>query len=109
MIKHKRGDTFILPLCTFWKNKTTQEKQSLANVTIRSQIRKGSTLVDTLVPTVISEAEGTFSLSESATTKNWPVAVLDIDIEFTLNTNQIISTTTFQIEVIKDITLPETP
>lgn len=107
MINFKRGDTFELPLCTFWKNKTLSEKQSLTGVTIKSKIRKGSTLVDTLLATIISAVDGTFSLKQSITSKDWPVGTLDIDIEFTLVGGSIISTSTFQINCIKDITHDE--
>lgn len=106
MISLKRGNSFILPKLVFWKNKSAvpPEAQDLTGITIQSTIKKGSTLVGELTPTVINAEAGEFSLHYADSTEDWPIGVLSSDIEFTLNTGQIISTATFNIEVIKNIT-----
>ena len=106
MISLKRGNTFVIPKIIFWKDKTknNEEPQDLTGVTIRSSLKKGSTLVAELVPTVIDAFTGEFSLGYGGTTRDWPVGLLSCDIEFTLNTGQIISTATFNVEVTKNVT-----
>lgn len=99
----KRGDTFYKEFI-LWKNKTAGEPLPLTGVTIRSQIRKGNTLVDTLVPTIVDELNGRFSLQQSASSENWPVADLSWDIEFTFPNNHKKSTITIVIECGKDVT-----
>ena len=103
-IEFKRGDTFTLPQLIFWEDKEQLKRHSLTGVTIKSQIRKGSALVDTLVPVITDELSGEFSLSQSEATTDWPTGELSMDIEFTLSTGQIISTATVSITCIKDIT-----
>lgn len=103
-IQFKRGDTFILPQVILWQDKAQLIRHSLTGVTIKSQIRKGSTLVDTLVPVITDEVNGEFSLSQSASSESWPTGELNMDIEFTLASGQIISTITVPITCIKDIT-----
>ena len=105
MISLKRGNTFVIPKIIFWKDKTkNKEAQDLTGVTIRSSLKKGSTLVAELVPTVIDASHGEFSLRYEGTTRDWPVGLLSCDIEFTLNTGQIISTATFNVEITKNVT-----
>lgn len=105
MIQFKRGDTFIFPLLRFWKDKTNNERQSLAGVTIACSVNKGPAKIADLTSSVIDSVNGEFSLSYVGSTKTWPIGVLSCDIEFTLNTGQIISTQTFTIECIKDETI----
>ena len=105
MISLKRGNTFVIPKIIFWKDKTkNKEAQDLTGVTIRSSLKKGSTLVAELVPTVIDASHGEFFLRYEGTTRDWPVGLLSCDIEFTLNTGQIISTATFNVEITKNVT-----
>ena len=102
-IEFKRGDTFYRPLI-FWQDKSTNTRLSLVNYTIRSQIRKGSTLVAELVVTKTDAANGEALLS-FADTRNFPAGDLVCDIELTNTlTGQIISSKTFTIPVEKDIT-----
>ena len=103
-IEFKRGDTFTLPQLVFWEDKAQLLRYPLTGVTIKSQIRKGSTLVDTLIPVITDELNGEFSLSQSASSENWPTGELSMDIEFTLSTGQVISTATVSITCVKDIT-----
>ena len=102
-VQIKRGDTFYKQF-KLWKNKTTNTPQALTGMTIRSQIRKGSTLVDTLKVTIVDELEGVFSVEESVSSENWPVATLLWDIEFTFANSHKKSTKTIEIECGKDIT-----
>ena len=104
MIDFKRGDTFLLPKNTLWKDRVAGEKYPLDGVTIRCQIRKGSELVDELVATVKDAAAGEFELRCSGSTDTWKTGVLSADIEFTLDTGQKLSTQTFYINCVKDET-----
>lgn len=103
-IEFKRGDTFYLPQLILWKDKAGTERQPLTGVVIKSQVRKGSTLIDTLVPVITDELSGEFSLEQSKASDDWPTGELSMDIEFTLASGQIISTVTVVITCIKDIT-----
>lgn len=97
ILKFKRGDTFILE-CTVPVN--------LTGWTVRSQVRYGETLVDSLTFEIVSVgAESSqYKLTRDITT-DWPVGKLNCDIEYTTDQDQIISTETFFIECEKDSTV----
>ena len=104
MIKIKRGDTFKLT------NVVTNEGTALDISTgwsIRSQIRKDDVLIDELVPLITDGVNGVYTLTESSTgvTESWEVGFYECDIEYTVS-GEVLSTETFMIEVVKDITLP---
>ena len=101
MIDIKRGDTFIIQV------QVSQDSTGIDiyGWTIKSQIKKGSTLIEELTYTPVDLSTGVYQLSCIPTkTALWPVGVLDCDIQYTTTTGQVISTDTFQINVIKDIT-----
>ena len=103
-IQHKRGDTFsyagTVPLPT-------------ASWTGAAQIRRNDTLVDDLVVTVTApQAPATeYGVLLEATdeqTELWPIATLLCDVQFTdPATDFVISTVTFQVKVVKDVTYAE--
>ena len=103
VVQFKRGDTFYKQF-KLWKNKALSIPQELTGMSIRSQIRKGNTLVDTLKVTIVDEFAGIFSVEESVSSENWPVATLLWDIEFTFANTHKKSTKTIEIECSKDIT-----
>lgn len=103
-IKFKRGGTFELPLITFYKDKETDERQSLEDVVITSHVRNGSTLVAQLTPTIIDSAAGQFSLKCMDSTEGWPAKTLSCDIRFVLKSGFILPSKTFEIEVEKNVT-----
>lgn len=104
MIEFKRGDTFLLPKNTLWKDKAAGVRYPLDGVTARCHVRKGSELVDELVVTVTDAAAGEFGIRDSGSTDTWKTGVLAADIEFVFETGQILSTQTFYINCIKDET-----
>ena len=101
-ITHKRGDTFELS-CTL-------ENQGVAvditNFTITSQLRlSDDTLLQALTVTVTDAAAGAFTLGATATeTEGWGIASYECDIEFVEPGNEVNSSETFVLNVIKDIT-----
>ena len=98
----KQGDTFIIG-CTY--KDANKQPGDLTNVVIRSQARSAAT------KKLIKEFEifksdqvlykGQFSIS--AMTNDWSIGTLNIDIEFIID-GSVISTDTFQIPVVQDIT-----
>ena len=57
---------------------------SLAGYTLESQVRdREDNLVDTLVTTIVSETDGTFTVVASAGTLAYPIGTLEIDIRLT--------------------------
>lgn len=98
----KQGDTFILG-CTY-KN-SSKVAESVSDVEIKSQARRAAT------NNLVQEFEifksdqtthpGEFSLS--AQTNSWPLGLINIDIQFTYG-DIVISTDTFQVQVIRDNT-----
>lgn len=101
-IVHKRGDTFKL-MCAVAINEVAQDITGWA---IASQVRKGSILVETLTIEPISAAAGTFMLTSEQRTDSWPTGDLQLDVEYTLSSGQVISTETLTISCIKDVTQP---
>ena len=98
----KRGDTFTLA-CTYKQNGTAA---SVANLTIRSQVRDSSgALVEELTVTKANQTTnpGVFVLA-AADPMDWPVDVLSCDIQFSDSDDVVRSTQTFQIPVIEDVT-----
>lgn len=97
IFKFKRGDSFILE-CEVAAN--------LTNWTVRSHVRLGDKLIATLVfESVSNSALSSVYKLKFADTTLWPVGKLNCDIEYTTDTNQIISTDTFYIECLKDSTI----
>lgn len=102
-IEFKRGDTFYRPL-VFWQDKSADTRLALSDYSIRSQLRKGSTLVANLEVVITNAAEGE-ALLYLADTQSFPTGDLLCDLELTkLSTGQILSSQTFVIPVVKDIT-----
>ncbi len=101
-IIHKRGDSFELS-CTLENDGVAVD---ISSFTITSQIRQiDDTLLQALVVTKTSSANGEFSLSATSTqTEGWGIATYDCDIEFVDGGGEVNSSQTFQIDVLKDIT-----
>jgi hypothetical protein len=98
----KRGDTLIMNVAA------TDDAGNPANLTgwsIRSQLRQGDTLIDTLVFTGTDLANGLFSLKNGAAgTSAYPVTTLVCDIEYTDASGVVTSTETFAVVVTADVT-----
>jgi len=91
----KRGDTFTIQ-CNI--------ELDITGWLIESQIRSGDKLITVLELELVNPLTGIYKLKH-VDTKLWPVGELQCDIQYTTNTGQIISTETFIIEVMKDITI----
>ena len=106
-ITHKRGDTFEI-IVDFTLN---GDPQDIADWQIRSQIRDGNkNLLKELDINPIDLTLGQFSLNATAAeTRDWTPAVYQCDIEFIDNTGFVVSSSTFNITVIRDVTRDFTP
>jgi hypothetical protein len=100
-ISVKRGDTFTLDFALTESDGTTP--LDMTGWTVRSQVRRRKTLVADLVFTAIDAAAGTFRLA-CADTTDWPRGELQSDIEYTDLSGRVISTETYTIEVLEDVT-----
>jgi hypothetical protein len=101
-ITHKRGDTLEW-IVTLTQNNVAVD---ITNWTITSQIRKDSdTLVASLTVTKLVSASGQFSLTATAAqTKLWDLGAHLVDIEFIDDTGYVVSSQTFTVQLVKDIT-----
>lgn len=102
-INFKRGDTFILQNTI----KLDNVAQDITLWTIESKIRQGTAFVDTLTVTKIDAVNGVYQIKK-ADTSSWPASTspksLSMDIQYTLPSGQIISTETFEIACVADVT-----
>jgi hypothetical protein len=114
-VTFKRGDHFAINIET--------PTQDLTGWTVRSQVRRGSALVHeltvddwtpnpggssfvlvALTPSVPLPGGGMSTPGILGATDHWPVGELLCDIEYTGPTGVIVSTETFTIECVADIT-----
>lgn len=101
-INHKRGDTFELT-CSL---ENGGNDVNITGWTVAAQLRQSDdTLVQSLTVTVTDAAAGEFTITAANTeTDDWPIAALEVDVEFTETDGSVSSSDTFTINVIKDIT-----
>lgn len=101
VVTFKRGDTFKLN-CQVTDSAVT----TLAGWTVRSHIRKGTTLIDALKYTLVNATAKQFTLQESSAgvTKNWATGIYTCDIEYTTPGGDVFSTENFHIDVVPDQT-----
>lgn len=99
-LKWKVGDTFKLP-CKLTKDGADVD---LTGWLVKSQLRYVNTLISELTYVVIDALQGLYSLEELGSTQLWPVGVYTCDIEYTDPTGLIVSTETFTINFIADVT-----
>lgn len=101
-INHKRGDTFELT-CSL---ENGGNDVNITGWTVAAQLRQSDdTLVQSLTVTVTDAAAGEFTITAANTeTDGWPIAALEVDVEFTETDGSVSSSDTFTINVIKDIT-----
>lgn len=100
-ITHKRGDTLE------WVVTLTQEGTGvdISDWTITSQIRQDTTLIASLTVTKTDSANGVFSLTATASsTASWALGTHSADIEFIDASGFVVSSQTFTIQLVKDIT-----
>lgn len=100
-ITHKRGDTLE------WVVDLTQNGSAvdITGWTITSQIRQETTLIDTLAVDVVNAANGQFNLlATPAQTSSWALGSHSVDIEFISPTGFVVSSQTFTLQLVRDIT-----
>ena len=101
-VQFKRGDTFIL-YCQLTEDDGTPI--SLQNWDVKSKIRKvNKDLIATLDYVTIDIPNGRFKLRTTSDTSKWPIGQHFCDIEYTTDTDRVMSTQTFIIDVVEDIT-----
>lgn len=105
-IPFKRGDTFSLQ-CTVADSASAA--QDITGWGIRAQVRDADVLVAELEALTIDAARGVYRLRKAhnaatAPTSAWPVKVLAVDVEYTTDSGDVISTETFLIDCKADVT-----
>jgi hypothetical protein len=106
-ITHKRGDTFEV-VVNFTLN---EQAQNLFGWQVRAQIRAANkALLKELEVIMIDETNGVFSLNCPAEeTRDWTPAPYQCDIEFINPLGFVVSSDTFPVTVVRDITRDFTP
>lgn len=100
-ITHKRGDTLEW-VVTLTQNGTAVD---ITDWTIKSQIRQETTLIFELTVIKTDSVNGAFSLSATAAqTASWALGTHSVDIEFTDGNNYVVSSQTFTLQLVRDIT-----
>ena len=100
-ITHKRGDTLE------WVVTLTQDGSvvDITGWTITSQIRQETTLISDLTVTIVNAANGQFNLSATpAQTSSWTLGSHSVDIEFINTSLFVVSSQTFTLQLVRDIT-----
>jgi hypothetical protein len=100
-ITHKRGDTLE------WVVSLTQNNSpvDISGWTITSQVRQDTTLVASLTVTVVNAANGEFNLSATPVqTAGWALGSHSVDIEFINPSGFVVSSQTFVLQLVRDIT-----
>lgn len=102
LIRAKRGDTFRL--ACVWTD-VAGDPVTLSGVTIASQLKGfGSTI--TLGSAKTDEGAGEFQLTaDAATTEAWVPGVYKCDVEFTSGVDGVMSSETFLVEIVEDVTI----
>lgn len=99
-IDHKRGDTFQLSVAVL---DDAGAAQICTGWSVASQVRTSDyQAVSTLTHAWVSQAGGTYTLTDTATT-DWPVGDLVCDIQYTV-AGVITSTETFTIQCQMEVT-----
>ena len=101
-INHKRGDTFDF-LFTAENNGVAID---LTGYTITSQARASDdTVLQSFTVTITSAVNGQFTLTAAvAATELWTPGAYNMDIEFVDGSGVTVSTQTFTLNVIADVT-----
>lgn len=94
----KRGDTFLISIVV----KIGGVPQDITNWTILSQVRDGERLVADLEYTVLDAVNGSYQLRYDDTV-TW-LGIYNWDIQYTMDTGQIISTRTVTLDCRQDTT-----
>ena len=95
--QHKRGDTFhYVGMLPVWFDLSVVEKAEC-------QIRTAGGVFITDIETTIDRVNKTIALRKQVTDK-WPIGGVQFDIQFTLTNGDIVSTSTVDLRIVRDIT-----
>ena len=104
-IKFKRGDTFRIGAAV--AEGTPSAPKDLTGFGVRASLKDRTTLVADLTVDWTDRTGGTFDLvAEATATAAWPTKTLLCDIEYTDPDGTVLSTETFEVSVIADVTTP---
>ncbi len=103
-IPFKRGDTFLLEGVL----SSSGTPQDMTGWTVRAQARAGTLVIEFDVE-YTNRAIGVYRLRKAHDaavnpTTGWPVKVIQCDIEYVSAAGQVMSTETFEIDVLADVT-----
>ena len=104
-IEHKVGDTFSY-VGTAVLVDISGNPVSMAGATVASQIR--TTTGAKIADLTVTLSDGTLTLRSSDSTQGWPLGVAQIDVQITLPGGHVISTSTANIVIVRDVTRPGT-
>lgn len=104
-IEHKVGDTFSY-VGTAVLVDISGNPVSMAGATVASQIR--TTTGTKIADLTVTLSDGTLTLRSSDSTQGWPLGVAQIDVQITLPDGHVISTSTANILIVRDVTRPGT-
>lgn len=99
-LRHKQGDTFE------WVVTLTDDAQpvDITSWGIRAHIRNNDTLIAALTITKTDATGGVFTASATAAqTDTWTAGAHQCDIEFTDASSVVLSTDTFDVTILEDI------
>ncbi len=101
-LNHKRGDTFDF----LFTAEVSGVALDLTGYTITSQARgSDDSVLQTFTVTITDAANGQFTITATdAETELWTPATYSMDIEFVDGSGTVISTETFTLNVIADVT-----
>lgn len=100
-LQAKRGDTFTI---TGTRTDSAGDPVDLTGTTITAQMRRYDTVINLTCDT-LNAAGGTFTLSaDEAVTALWSLGQYEVDVQFVEGLDTI-STETFLVTILKDITL----
>lgn len=101
-IPFKRGDTFLL--------RCTLQSEGISDwsgwALPSAQVRYRDTLVSTLSAVWLDHAAGVYTL-RADTTQAWPVGDLQVDVQYTSPEGLVVSTETFLVGCLADVTRSE--
>ncbi len=103
-MQHKRGDTFSFS-GTVRATVNGTENTDFAGWAASSQLRQpNKTLVTDLDVTWLDQSTGLIKLEHTGSTQDWPLGDVQMDIQFTSGSGEIVSTETVTFENVDDVT-----
>lgn len=104
-LEHKAGDTLSFAGAAVLED-FAGNPVSMAGATVASQVRtaNGRKIADLAA----SLSDGTLTLRSTGSTQDWPLGLVQLDVQVTLPGGHVISTSTADIVIVRDVTRPGT-